>query len=45
MASIWESLNALRSAVGEDWREPVLLADEADLVEDIQMHHCETFGV
>jgi quinol monooxygenase YgiN len=45
MVSIWQDLDSLRAAVGEHWQRAVLLADEADLVDDIQMHHYETFSI
>lgn len=45
MMSIWKDVDSIRRAVGEDWRQAVLLADEADLVEWVEMHHYETFGL
>jgi quinol monooxygenase YgiN len=44
MTSIWQDVDSIRRAVGEDWQKPVLLADEADIVESVEMHHYETFG-
>ena len=44
MTSIWEDEDSIRRSVGEDWQQAVLLADEADLVEFVEMHHYETFG-
>ncbi len=44
MISVWEDVESIRRAVGEDWRQAVLLADEANLVEAVEMHHYQTFG-
>ncbi|HUI14567.1 MAG TPA: antibiotic biosynthesis monooxygenase [Xanthobacteraceae bacterium] len=44
MTSIWDKVDSIRRAVGEDWQRPVLLADEADIVESVEMHHYQTFG-
>ena len=44
MTSVWKDLDSVRQSVGEDWQQAVLLADEADLVESVEMHHYQTFG-
>lgn len=44
MISVWRDADSIRKSVGENWTSPVLLADEADLVEDVEMHHYEIFG-
>lgn len=44
MTSIWKDVDSIRRAVGEDWQQAVLLADEAEIVESIEMHHYQTFG-
>ena len=44
MVSIWQDLESLRSAVGEDWTRVVLLEDEASLVEAVSVEHYESFG-
>jgi hypothetical protein len=44
MTSIWENVDSIRRAVGDDWQRPVLLADEANIVESVEMHHYQTFG-
>jgi hypothetical protein len=45
MTSIWESKDALKNAVGDDWRQIVLLEDEAALVEETSVEHYEYFDV
>ena len=44
MVSVWDGLDSLRQAVGDDWKEAVLFGDEADLVEQVAVDHYETFG-
>jgi len=44
MTSIWKDVDSIRRAVGEDWQQAVLLADEAQIVESVEMHHYQTFG-
>jgi quinol monooxygenase YgiN len=44
MVSIWEDIESLKSAVGEDFRKVVLLENEADLVEETSVEHYEVFG-
>ncbi len=44
MTSVWESMNALLNAVGDDWQQVVLLEDEASLVEETSVEHYEIFG-
>jgi len=44
MTSIWQDIKSIRAAVGDDWQQAVLLADEADLVDTVDMHHYNSFG-
>ena len=44
MTSVWENLEAIQKAVGDDWQQVVLLEDEASLVEDRSVEHYEVFG-
>ncbi|MDX1485715.1 MAG: antibiotic biosynthesis monooxygenase [Alphaproteobacteria bacterium] len=44
ITSIWKDVDSIRHAVGEDWQQAVLLADEAEIVHSVEMHHYETFG-
>jgi len=44
MLSLWESIEVLKKAVGEDWEQVVLLEDEASLVEEASVEHFEFFG-
>lgn len=44
MLSLWESMEALKKAVGEDWEQVVLLEDEASLVEEASVEHYEFFN-
>jgi len=42
MVQIWESLTALQAAIGEDWREPPKLSDEAAaLIESASVENYE----
>jgi hypothetical protein len=43
MTSIWDTKEALKNAVGDDWRQVVLLEDEAALVEETSVEHYEYF--
>ena len=45
MISIWDSMDSLKQAVGDDWDKVVLLEDEASLVEDTSVEHFETFDI
>jgi quinol monooxygenase YgiN len=45
MLSIWDNLESLKKAVGEDWEQVVLLEDEASLVEDTSVEHYESFDL
>jgi len=45
MISLWESMEALKDAVGEDWEQVILLEDEASLVEETSVEHFEYFDV
>jgi hypothetical protein len=44
MISIWKDAESIKKAVGQEWQQPILLEDDADLVEAVEMHHFETFG-
>ena len=43
MVTLWQGLEALKGFVGENWRTPVVTADEAPLVEEMVAHHYERF--
>ena len=43
MTSVWADVDSIRRAVGENWQQAVLLADEAEIVESVKMHHYQTF--
>ncbi len=43
MFSLWENLEALEKAVGENWEQVILLEDEASLVEETSVDHFEYF--
>ncbi len=45
MISLWQDLDALKEAVGEDYMQVVLLEDEAALVEETSVDHYGLFGV
>lgn len=45
MTSIWEDMESLKAAVGEDWNQVVLLEDEASLVENASVVHYEYFNM
>jgi len=44
MVMLFESTAAIQAAIGEAWREPVLLGDEASLVESATVEHFQQFG-
>lgn len=44
MTSVWESVEAIRASVGENWHEAILFGDEAEIAAHVDMHHYETFG-
>jgi len=44
MVMLFESMAAIQAAIGERWREPVLLGDEATLVEAATVEHFEQFS-
>jgi hypothetical protein len=44
MTSIWTSVEAIRQAVGENWKEAILFGDEAAIADRIEMHYYEVFG-
>ena len=44
MVMLFESLAAIQAALGEGWRDPVLLGDETTLVESATVEHFEQFG-
>lgn len=41
MVMVWESLEAMKDFVGEDWRSAHVHPDEADLVRERSIHHYE----
>ena len=43
MFSLWENLEALKNAVGDNWEQVILLEDEASLVEETSVEHFEYF--
>jgi len=45
MVSLWQDLESLKAAVGDDWTQVVLLEDEASLVESVVVDHYESFGM
>ncbi len=44
MVMPFETMAAVATAIGEEWKEPVLLGDEASLGESAQVEHYESFG-
>ena len=44
IVSLWQNVDALREAVGEDWTQAVVLEEEEPLVEEVTVHHYEVFG-
>lgn len=44
MISLWQDLEALQEAVGEEFTQVVLLEDEASLVAETWVDHYELFG-
>ncbi len=43
MLSLWDNMEVLINAVGENWEQVVLLEDEASLVEETSVEHFEYF--
>jgi hypothetical protein len=43
MVTLWRDTDALTAFAGEDWRTPVVTADEAPLVEEMFAEHYERF--
>lgn len=41
MVMVWKDLEAMKAFVGEDWRNPHIHADEAELVRERSIHHYE----
>ena len=41
MVMVWKDVDSLRAFAGEDWREPHIHPDEADLVKGRALHHYE----
>lgn len=39
MVTLWRDEQALQAIVGEKWREPVVTADEAPLIEEMAVQH------
>ena len=38
---VWENLDAMKAFVGEDWQNPHIHPDEAELVKERQITHYE----
>ena len=45
MISIWDSMESLQQAVGDDWNKVILLEDEANLVEETSVEHYDFFDI
>lgn len=41
MVMVWESLDSMKAFVGEDWANPHIHPDEAELVKERQISHYE----
>jgi len=41
MVMVWESLEAMKDFIGEDWRSAHVHPDEAELVRERSIHHYE----
>jgi quinol monooxygenase YgiN len=41
MVTVWKDLDAVRAFAGEDYEQPVLYGDTADLIEQMWLHHYE----
>ncbi len=41
MVTAWQDLEALKAFAGEDWNRPVVLPEEAHLLEASHLHHYE----
>ena len=41
MVMVWRDLEAMKAFVGDDWREPHIHPDEAELVRERFLHHYE----
>jgi quinol monooxygenase YgiN len=41
MVSVWRDLEALKAFTGEEWKKPVVLPEEAHLLEASHLHHYE----
>ncbi len=41
MVMVWENVDAIRAFAGEDWQQPHIAPDEADLVRDRKLAHYE----
>jgi quinol monooxygenase YgiN len=44
MVTVWRDLEAVRAFAGEDYEQPVVYADTADLIEEMSLHHYEGVG-
>ena len=44
MVMVWRDLEAMKAFVGEDWRDPHIHPDEAELVRERTIHHYELAG-
>lgn len=43
MVTLWRDLESLKGFVGENWKTPVVTADEAPLVEEMVAYHYQKF--
>ena len=43
MVTLWRDIGALEKFVGENWKTPVVTAEEAPLVEEMVAYHFERF--
>jgi heme-degrading monooxygenase HmoA len=41
MVSVWQDLDAVRAFAGDDYEQPVLYGDTADLIDELWLHHYE----
>ena len=44
MVTLWQDLSSVEKFTGRDWKNPVVTADEAPLVEEMHAHHYVVFG-
>jgi heme-degrading monooxygenase HmoA len=43
MVMVWDSVDSIAAAVGEDWKIPNYLGDEAELIEKSELDHFELY--